>query len=77
MARIAPRLMFAYHATRDGATSWRRVNFLAADEMQGLGVDGAIAQQIVDERDHRGDYRSAIEIKRRTGLAFRTYKKLL
>ncbi|WP_121971030.1 helix-hairpin-helix domain-containing protein [Leptolyngbya sp. BC1307] len=77
VARIAPRLIFAYHAARDGATSWRRVNFLSADEMQGLGVDGAIAQKIVDERNHSGDYRSAIEIKRRTGLAFRAYKKLL
>ncbi len=76
VARIAPRLIFAYHAARDGAGSWRRVNFLSVGEMQRLGVDGAIAQQIIEERQ-RGDYRSAIEIKRRTGLPFRAYKKLL
>ncbi len=77
VARIAPRLVFAYHAAHSGITSWRRVNFLSAAEMQALGVEGAIAQKIVDERNQRGDYRSAIEIKRRTGLAFRAYKKLL
>lgn len=76
VARIAPRLIFAYHAARDGAGSWRRVNFLTVGEMQALGVDGAIAQRIIEERQ-RGDYRSAIEIKRRTGLPFRAYKKLL
>lgn len=76
VARIAPRLIFAYHTARDGAGSWRRVNFLSVSEMQRLGLDEAIAQRIIEERQ-RGDYRSAIDIKRRTGLPFRAYKKLL
>jgi DNA uptake protein ComE-like DNA-binding protein len=75
--RIAPRLLFAYDPARDGAASWRRVNFLSISEIQQLGVDEAIAQKIVDERNHKGDYRSVVDIKRRTGLAFRSYQPLL
>jgi DNA uptake protein ComE-like DNA-binding protein len=75
--RIAPRLIFAYDAMRDGGASWRRVNFLSASEMAAFGITSEVAQSIVEERMQRGDYRSAVDIKRRTGIAFRDYKRLL
>jgi DNA uptake protein ComE-like DNA-binding protein len=75
--RIAHRLIFAYDAMRDGSASWRRVNFLSASEMETFGVTPEVAQKIVEERIQRGNYRSAVDIKRRTGIAFRDYKRLL
>ncbi|WP_442935952.1 hypothetical protein [Nostoc sp.] len=33
----------------------------------------AIAEQIVTERQQRGEYKSLIDIKQRTGLPFTTY----
>lgn len=75
--RISPHLIFAYDAMKDVGASWRRANFLSFDEIAALGVTHEAAQKIVDERAYRGDYRSAIDIKRRTGLALRDYKLLM
>lgn len=75
--RISPHLMFAYDAMKDTGSSWRRVNYLSSDEIAALGVTYEAAQKIVDERADRGGYRSAVDIKRRTGLALRDYKLLM
>ncbi|MEH2462888.1 hypothetical protein [Nostoc sp.] len=39
-------------------------------------LDGAIAEQIVAERQQRGEYKSLIDIKQRTGLPFTTYRHI-
>lgn len=75
--RIEPQLIFSYSATKDGGASWRRVNFLSPGEMAAFGVTAEVAQKIVDERTRQGDYRSVVDIKRRTGIAFRDYKRLI
>lgn len=75
--RIAPRLIFSYSAMQDEGASWRRVNFLSADEMQTWGIAPEVAQKIVEERVQRGDYRSAVAVKTRTGIPFRDYKRLV
>lgn len=75
--RIEPQLIFTYHAAKDGGASWQRVNFLSPDEMEVFGISAEVAQRIVDERTRQGDYRSAVDIKRRTGIAFRDYKRLI
>lgn len=75
--RIEPKLIFAYHVTKDGGASWRRINFLSPDEMAAFGVTAEVAQKIVDERTRQGDYRSVVDVKRRTGIAFRDYKRLI
>jgi len=75
--RIAPQLIFSYDAQKDDDHTWRQINFLTASEMVARGVDAIAAQKIVEERTLRGDYRSAVEVKRRTGVAFRQYQKLV
>ena len=75
--RIEPQLIFSYNAAKDGGASWRRVNFLSSDEMTAFGITAEVAQKIVDERTRRGDYRSAVDIKRRIGIAFCDYKRLI
>lgn len=75
--RIEPQLIFTYDTLKDGNASWRRVNFLSPTEMETFGISSEIAQQIVEERTRTGDYRSVVDIKKRTGIAFRDYKKLI
>lgn len=75
--RISPRLIFAYDAIKDAGISWHRANVLSSDEIAALGITHEAAKKIVEERVSRGNYRSAVDIKRRTGLALRDYKLLI
>jgi len=75
--RIAPQLIFSYDAQKDDDHTWRQMNFLTASEMESRGLERAIAQKIVEERTQNGDYRSAVDVKRRTKIAFRHYQTLV
>lgn len=75
--RIAAQIMFSYDEARHGAHSWRRLNVLSASELQRFGVEDVAAQKIVEERSLNGEYRSAIDVKRRTKLPLRAYQKVL
>ena len=75
--RIAPQVDFLYNTQIDSNHTWRQLNLLTASEMHSRGVELAVAQKIVEERTRKGDYRSAVDVKRRTGLAFRTYESLV
>jgi len=75
--RIGSQIIFSYDETKHGADSWRRLNILSTSELQAFGVAEAAAEKIVEERSLNGEYRSAIEVKRRTGLPLRTYQRLL
>ncbi len=74
--KIEPQLIFSYSAQKDDNHTWRQLNFLTASEMESRGLVPSVAEIIVAERT-RGDYRSAVDIKRRTGLAFRDYQTLV
>ncbi|MGC1305746.1 MAG: helix-hairpin-helix domain-containing protein [Phormidesmis sp.] len=75
--RIAPYVTFSYDFNREGIASWRRVNFLSASELEAFGVEPDVVEKIVEERTQGGSYRSAIDIKKRTGLTLHQYKTLL
>ena len=75
--RIASKIFFTYDEKKDGIDSWRRVNILSAEDFQRLGLSASSAHKLITERENKGDYRSAIDIKRRTGLPLRSYQCLL
>ncbi len=75
--KIEPQLIFAYSAQKDDNHTWRQLNFLTASEMEARGLSASAAEKIVANRNDRGDYRSAIDVKRRTGLPFRDYQTLV
>ncbi|WP_257236643.1 helix-hairpin-helix domain-containing protein [Nostoc sp. 'Peltigera malacea cyanobiont' DB3992] len=52
------------------------INTYSTDELITCGLDSAIAQQIVAERQQRGEYKSLIDVKQRTGLPFNTYRHI-
>lgn len=77
VARIQPQLIFSYDAQKDEDHTWRQLNVLTASEMVARGVSAIAAQKIEDERTLHGDYRSAVDVKKRTGVAFRAYQTLV
>ena len=76
VARIAPMITFSYNYKKEADFSWKRLNIYSTDELIGCGLDAAIAEKIVAERQRRGNYKSLIEVKQRTGLPLATYRNI-
>jgi DNA uptake protein ComE-like DNA-binding protein len=76
ITRITPLITFSYNYKKEADFSWKRLNTYSTDELITCGLDGAIAQQIVAERQQRGEYKSLIDVKQRTGLPFNTYRHI-
>ncbi|MFN6486194.1 MULTISPECIES: helix-hairpin-helix domain-containing protein [unclassified Nostoc] len=76
VARITPLITFSYNYKKEADFSWKRLNTYSTPELIACGLDGAIAEQIVTERQQRGEYKSLIEVKQRTGLPFTTYRHI-
>ncbi|MDZ8030284.1 helix-hairpin-helix domain-containing protein [Nostoc sp. DedSLP04] len=74
--RITPLITFRYNYKKEADCSWKRLNTYSTDELITCGLDGAIAEQIVVERQQRGEYKSLIDVKQRTGLPFNTYRHI-
>ncbi|MFN6475427.1 helix-hairpin-helix domain-containing protein [Nostoc sp. DedQUE07] len=74
--RITPLITFRYNYKKEADCSWKRLNTYSTDELTTCGLDGAIAEQIVAERQQRGEYKSLIDVKQRTGLPFNTYRHI-
>ncbi len=75
--RIAPLIIFAYDYKKELDLSWRRLNTYSISELVACGIDSAVAMKIVNEREQRGDYKTVIDVKRRTGLPLRFYRQIL
>ncbi|MEH2187965.1 MAG: helix-hairpin-helix domain-containing protein [Nostoc sp.] len=76
VTRITPLITFGYNYRKEADFSWKRLNTYSTDELITCGLDGAIAEQIVAERQQRGEYKSLIDVKQRTGLPFTTYRHI-
>lgn len=76
VARITPLITFSYNYKKEAEYSWKRLNIYSTQELITCGLDGAIAEQIVAERQQRGEYKSLIDVKQRTGLPFTTYRHI-
>lgn len=77
LSKLQPLILFAYDIRKDDYFSWRRLNTCSISELAAFGVTEDIAQAIVSERLSRGDYRSVVDVKKRTGLPFKAYQSLL
>ena len=47
------------------------------DELIGLGIEPQVAGAIASERQSRGEFKSVMDIKKRTGIPFSAYKHLV
>ena len=76
LKKIAPLVIFSYDYRQESSYSWKRINSMTADELIGLGLDAKMATAIVIEREQRGEFKSIMDIKKRTGVPFSAFKHL-
>jgi DNA uptake protein ComE-like DNA-binding protein len=77
LPRLQPLITFSYDIRKDDYLSWRRMNTCSIPELMAFGVTEETAGAIVNERLSRGDYKSVVDVKKRTGLPFRSYQSLM
>jgi DNA uptake protein ComE-like DNA-binding protein len=75
--RIAPFVVFSYDYRKESSFSWRRLNTLSSAELIDCGLKPNIATAIIAERENRGEFRSLIEVKKRTGIPLSLYRHLI
>lgn len=75
--KITPMITFSYDYRQEANLSWKRLNTLSTEELIAQGLDAEIAQEIVNERQQRGEYKSLVEVKKRTGVPFSAYRSLI
>jgi DNA uptake protein ComE-like DNA-binding protein len=49
---------------------------MTADDLVSLGLEPNVAKAIAAERQSRGEFKSIMDIKKRTGIPFSAYKHL-
>lgn len=76
VARMSSLIVFRYNYKKEADSSWRRLNAYTIEQLITCGLDAAIAEKIVVERERKGDYKSLVEVKQRTGLPFGTYRHI-
>ncbi|WP_341732496.1 helix-hairpin-helix domain-containing protein [Microcoleus sp. EPA2] len=74
--RIAPMICFSYNYQKEASFTWKRLNVFSVEELIASGLDRVVAEKIVTERQIKGEYKSVVEVKRRTGLPFDSYRHL-
>jgi DNA uptake protein ComE-like DNA-binding protein len=74
--RIAPMICFSYNYQKESQFTWKRLNVLSPEELIESGLDGVVAEKIVRERQSKGAYKSVVDVKRRTGLPFDSYRHI-
>lgn len=76
LKNIAPLVVFSYDYRQESAYSWKRINSMTADELISLGLEQKVAIAITEERQQRGEFKSIMDIKKRTGIPFSAYRQL-
>lgn len=74
--RIASFIVFGYDYKQESDFSWRRLNSYSLEDLIIVGLQKEVAQKIVNERK-RGEYKSVIDVKRRTQLPLATYRQII
>ncbi|MBE8994005.1 helix-hairpin-helix domain-containing protein [Microcystis aeruginosa] len=77
LKKLEPLVIFAYDIRQEVDISWRCLNYYSVAELVNLGLDFSVADKIVAEREKNGVYRSAIELRNRTGIPLKSYQQLL
>jgi len=76
LKKIEPMVVFSYDYRQEVGYSWKRVNSMSADELMAIGMDAKAAIAIAAERQLRGEFKSIMDIKKRTGIPFSAYRQL-
>jgi DNA uptake protein ComE-like DNA-binding protein len=74
LPRLGDRVTFSYNPQKELECSWQRLNVMSIAELIAAGLPHESALKIVREREQHGEYRSVMDIKRRTGIPFQHYR---
>jgi DNA uptake protein ComE-like DNA-binding protein len=77
LKKLETLIIFTYNLHKEIDVSWRSLNNYSVSELVILGLEHSVADKIVAEREKNGPYRSAIEIRNRTGIPLKSYQQLL
>ncbi|MBD2187186.1 helix-hairpin-helix domain-containing protein [Pseudanabaena mucicola] len=76
LKKIEPMVTFSYDYRQEVEYSWKRVNSMSVEDLMIMGIDAKVAIAIFDERQRRGDFKSIMDIKKRTGIPFSAYRQI-
>jgi DNA uptake protein ComE-like DNA-binding protein len=76
LKKLEPLIIFTYDINKEIDVSWRGLNNYSVREFISLGIEESVASKIVAEREKNGLYRSAIEVRNRTGIPLKYYQQL-
>ncbi len=76
-SRLENEVTFGYYANKETDVSWRRLNVYSVNNLVEYGIERAIAERIVQEREKNGTYQSAIDVKNRTGIPLSSYRNII
>jgi DNA uptake protein ComE-like DNA-binding protein len=76
LKKLEPLIIFTYDINKEIDVSWRGLNNYSVREFISLGIEESVANKIVAEREKNGLYRSAIEVRNRTGIPLKCYQQL-
>lgn len=74
--KIGPMVVFSYDYRQESGYSWKRVNSMSVDDLMAIGMEPNVAIAIAEERKRRGEFKSIMDIKKRTGIPFSAYRQL-
>ncbi|BAQ64888.1 helix-hairpin-helix domain-containing protein [Geminocystis sp. NIES-3709] len=77
LRRIEPLMVFGYDLRKEVDVSWRRLNTLSVDELISYNIDENSAKKIVLERTEKGQYKSLLDVRKRTGIPIQIYRHLV
>ena len=76
LKKIESLIVFSYDYRQESGYSWKRINLMSADELEGLGLEPSAAKAIAAERQSNGEFKSLMDIKKRTGIPYSSYRHL-
>ncbi|MCA6593246.1 MAG: helix-hairpin-helix domain-containing protein [Pseudanabaena sp.] len=76
LKKIEPIIIFSYDYRQESDYSWKRINSMSTDDLIGSGIEPNTAKAIAEERQRRGEFKSIMDIKKRTGVPFSAYRHL-
>ena len=68
LKKIEPMVVFSYDYRQESDYSWKRINRMSVDELIAVGIEAQYAIAIAEERQKRGEFKSIMDIKKRTGV---------
>ena len=75
--RIAGQVIFTYDIKQECEVSWKHLNTYSVEQLIAANIEPEAAQKIVLERLERGEYKSVMDVKKRTKLPLTYYRHII